>query len=63
MLFAHPTKKNVTSQQPMRTDVSYLITVLFKNVITMENYALFTVLEYVTMAKLNAQEEETILDV
>ena len=63
MLFVDPTKKNATSQQQMRMDVNYLITVLFKNVITMESYALFTVPEYVTMVKLNAQEEETILDV
>ena len=63
MLFADPTKKNATSQQQMRTDVNYLITVSFRNVITMENYALFIVPEYVTTVKLNAQEEETILDV
>ena len=47
----------------MRTVVQFLQHVLFKNVITMENFALFTVPENVTMVKLNAQEKETILDV
>jgi len=46
----------------MRTDVQFLQPVLFKNVITMENFALFTVPENVMMAKLNAQEKEMILD-
>ena len=63
MLFVNQTKKNTTSQQQMRTDVNYLIPVLFKNVITMENYALFTVPVYVKMVKLNAREEETIVAV
>ena len=63
MQFADPTKKNATSQQQMRTDVNYLIPVLFKNVITMENYALFTAPVYVKMVKLNAREEETIVAV
>ena len=47
----------------MRTDVQFLQPVLFKNVITMENFALFTVPENVMTVKLNAQEKETILDV
>ena len=47
----------------MRTDVQFLPPVLFKNEITMEIFALFTVPENVMMVKLNAQEKETILDV
>ena len=44
----------------MRTDVQFLQPVLFKNVITMENFALFTVPENVTITKSNVQEKETI---
>ena len=47
----------------MRTDVQFLLPVLFKNEITTEIFALFTVPENVMMVKLNAQEKETILDV
>lgn len=47
----------------MRTDVQFLQPVLFKNVITMENFALFTVPENVMMVKSNVPEKETILDV
>ena len=46
----------------MRTDVQFLQPVWFKNVITMENFALFTVPGNVTITKSNVQERETIAD-
>merc|ERR1719351_487274 len=43
-------------------DANALLLVLFKNVITMGNFALSTALENVTMDKSNAQDKETTPD-
>ena len=60
LLFVNLMKKNAKNQVQMRMDVHYLLLVLFKNVTFMENFALFTVPENVTITKSNAQEKETI---
>jgi len=59
-LFANLMKKNAKNQVQMRMDVHYLLLVLFKSVTIMENFALFTVPENVTITKSNVQEKETI---
>ena len=59
-LFANLMKKNAKNQVPMKTDVHYLLLVLFKNATFMENFALFTVPGNVTITKSNVQEKETI---
>merc|ERR1712226_93141 len=52
----NPMKKNVRKQDGMIKDVQYLQHVSFKNVITMENFVQYIVLENVMMVRLNALE-------
>jgi len=60
-LFANLTKKNANNHAQMTMDANALLLVLFKNVITMGNFALYTAQENVTMDKSNAQDKETTL--
>jgi len=62
-LFANHMKRNAKNPVKMKTDAHYHQPALFKNVITMANFAQSTVQENVMMDKSNAQEKETTLAV
>ena len=63
LLFANHMKRNAKNPVKMKTDAHYLQPVLFKNVITMANFAQFIAQLIVTMTKLIAQDKETKWDV